>query len=58
MKKLEVQVKRAIVSVGKILPMFLFHPLRPFKLKKHERLAHSEISLGPYYRAWTTITEC
>ena len=37
---------------GKSLPK-LFYPLRPFKLKKHERLVKSKISTKPYCRAWT-----
>ena len=50
------QVKRATVKEGHLWrksTQVFFYPLRPIKLKKHERLVNSKISTGPHYRAWT-----
>ena len=50
------QVKRATEKEGHLWrksTQVFFYPLRPIKLKKHERLVNSKISTGPHYRAWT-----
>ena len=57
MNKMGGQVKRATVREGHLYrksTQVFFHPLKPFKQKKHESLVNSKIYMGPYYRARTT----